>query len=146
MPRRFTSALASDLTEGEILTYASAMAFRTLFAAIPLALAFIALLGFLDLTSLWTAELGPSIQPTLGPAFPLLDGTVQRILVQRQGFWLTLGLPLAIWQLSIAVSIGVALCLVVAAMGALERVAFAGPSSEPGVLGEAHDGLGEDEL
>jgi len=146
MPRRFASALASDLTEGEVLTYASAMAFRTLFAAIPLALAFIALLGFLDLSPIWTAELGPSIQPTLGPAFPLLDGTVQRILVERQGFWLTLGLALAIWQLSstvrvaadgldrifgvendrslrewlgvsIAVSIGVAVCLVVAATG-----------------------------
>jgi membrane protein len=146
MLRRFASALASDLTEGEILTYASAMAFRTLFAAIPLALAFIALLGFLDLTQVWTADLAPTVQPTLGPAFPLLDGTVKRILVERQGFWLTLGLALAVWQLSstirvtadaldrifgvendrrlrewlgvsIAVSLGAALCLVVAAIG-----------------------------
>ena len=144
--RRFVSALASDLAEGEILTYASAMAFRALFAAIPLALAFIAFLGFLDLTSVWTVDIAPSIQPILGPAFPFVDGTVKRILVERQGFWLTLGLALAIWQLSstvrvtadalnrlfgvehdrslrewlgvsIVVSIAVAVCLVVAAVG-----------------------------
>ena len=104
-PRRFARALASDLAEGELLTYASAMAFRTLFAAIPLALAFIALLGFFDLSSVWTVGLAPGIQPTLGPAFPLLDETVKRILVERQGFWLTLGLALAVWQLSSTVRV-----------------------------------------
>jgi|SRR5829696_636227 len=146
MPRRFAAALASDLTEGEILTYASAMAFRVLLAAIPLSLAFIALLGFLDLMPIWTVELAPAIRPTLGePAFALVDGAVQQILATRQVFWLTLGLALAIWQLSsavrvtadaldrlygvenqrrlgqwlgvsIAVSLAVALCLLVAAV------------------------------
>jgi membrane protein len=144
--RRFASSLASDLAAGEILTYASAMAFRALFAAIPLALAFLAFLGFLDLSAVWTVEIAPSVQPSLGPGFGFVDGTARQILVTRQGFWLTLGLALAIWQLSsavrvtadaldrlfgvennrallewlgvsIAVSIGVALCLIVAAAG-----------------------------
>ena len=146
MPRRFAAALASDLAEGELLTYASAMAFRALFAAMPLALAFIALLGFLNLTAVWTVDIAPSIHATLGdPGFSVGDSTVQQILASRQGFWLTLGLALAVWQLSsivrvtadaldrlfavenkrrlrdwlgvsIAVSLGVGLCLVVAAV------------------------------
>jgi membrane protein len=146
MPRRFAAALASDLTEGELLTYASAMAFRILFAAIPLALAFVALLGFLDLAPVWNTGVAPVVRPTLGePGFAVVDGTVQQILATRQVFWLTLGLALAIWQLSstvrvtadaldrlfgvenrrrlrdwlgvsIAVSVAVALCLIVAAV------------------------------
>lgn len=146
MPRRFAAALASDLAEGELLTYASAMAFRALFAAIPLALAFIALLGFLNLTAVWTVDIAPSVHATLGdPGFAVVDSTVQQILATQQGFWLTLGLALAVWQLSstvrvtadalnrlfgvenkrrlrdwlgvsIAVSLGVGLCLIVAAV------------------------------
>lgn len=146
MARRFAGALASDLAEGELLTYASAIAFRVLFAAIPLALAFIALLGFLNLTPVWTVDVAPAVRATLGDAaFALVDTTVQQILATRQGFWLTLGLALAIWQLSstvrvttdalnrifgvenerrlrewlgvsIAVSLGVAACLIVAAI------------------------------
>lgn len=142
MVRRFLGALAGDLAEGEILTYASAMAFRVLFASIPVALAFLALLGFLDLTLVWTLDVAPSIHATVGdPAFALLDSTVRRILGTRQAFWLTLGLALAIWQLSsivrvtadaldrlygvenrrrlrewLGVSIAVALCLIVAAV------------------------------
>lgn len=146
MARRFAGALASDLAEGELLTYASAIAFRVLFAAIPLALAFIALLGFLNLTPVWTVDVAPAVRATLGDAaFALVDTTVQQILSTRQAFWLTLGLALAIWQLSstvrvttdalnrifgvenerrlrewlgvsIAVSLGVAACLIVAAI------------------------------
>jgi membrane protein len=169
MPRRFVGSLAADLAEGELLTYASAMAFRALFAAIPLALAFFALLGFLNLTPVWTVDLAPSVRQTLGePAFSLVDGTVQQILVTRQAFWLTLGLALAIWLLSstvrvtadaldrlfgvenerrlrewlavsIAVSIGVAFCLAVAAIaihfgGELAEFLF-GPTTLTSIVG-----------
>jgi len=82
------------------------MAFRVLFAAIPLSLACIALLGFLNLTPIWNVEPAPAIRPTLGePAFALVDGTVQQILATRQAFWLTLGTALAIWQLSSSVRV-----------------------------------------
>jgi membrane protein len=163
--RRFAASLASDLAEGELLTYASAMAFRALFAAIPLALAFLALLGFFDLTQVWTLDIAPSLQPTLGPAFGVVDGTARQILITRQGFWLTLGLALAIWQLSstvrvtadaldrifgventrklhewlgvsIAVSIGVALCLIAAAVGIYFGREITGSLFGPGTLAD----------
>ena len=104
--RRFISALAGDLAEGELLTYASAMAFRVLFASIPFALFTFALIGFLDLTPAWTVGIAPSLRPSLpDPAFLLLDGTIRQALLTRQGFWLTLGFLLAIWQMSSTVRV-----------------------------------------
>jgi membrane protein len=104
--RRFVAALAADLTEGELLTYASAIAFRTLFAAIPLALVLVALVGFLDLAPVWTAQIAPSLRPKVGDAaFVLIDGTVRQVLASRELFWLTLGLATAVWQLSSAVRV-----------------------------------------
>lgn len=104
--RGFISALAGDLAEGELLTYASAIAFRVLFASIPFALFAFALIGFLNLTPAWTVDIAPSIQQSLpGPAFLLLDGTVRQALATRQGFWLTLGLLLTVWQMSSTVRV-----------------------------------------
>ncbi len=104
--RRFISALAGDLAEGELLTYASAMAFRVLFASIPFALFTFALIGFLDLAPAWTVDIAPSLRPSLpDPAFLLLDGTVRQALLTRQGFWLTVGFLLAIWQMSSTVRV-----------------------------------------
>ena len=104
--RGFVSALAGDLAEGELLTYASAMAFRVLFASIPFALFAFALIGFLNLTPAWTVDIAPSLRPNLpDPAFLLLDGTVRQALATRQGFWLTLGLLLAVWQMSSTVRV-----------------------------------------
>ncbi len=164
MLRRFLGALAGDLAEGELLTYASAMAFRVLFASIPLVLAFLAMLGFLGLTPVWSLDIAPSIHATVGDrAFALIDATVHRILSTRQIFWLTLGLALAIWQLSsivrvtadaldrlygvhnrrrlrqwlgvsIGVSIAVALCLIVAAVAIYFGTELAGSVAGPSVL------------
>ena len=104
--RGFISALAGDLAEGELLTYASAIAFRVLFAFIPFALFTFALVGFFDLTPAWTVDIAPTLRPSLPePAFLLLDGTVRQALVTRQGFWLTLGFLLAVWQMSSTVRV-----------------------------------------
>lgn len=104
--RGFVSALAGDLGEGELLTYASAMAFRVLFASVPSVLFAFALLGFLDLTATWTVDIAPSLRQSIpAPAFLLLDGTVRQALVERQAFWLTLGFLLALWQLSSTVRV-----------------------------------------
>jgi len=82
------------------------MAFRVLFAFIPFALFTFALVGFLDLTSAWTVDIAPSLRPSIPePAFLLLDGTVRQALVTRQAFWLTLGLLLAVWQMSSTVRV-----------------------------------------
>ena len=102
--KRFVRAVADDFGEGELLTYASAIAFRVLFAVIPLALFATALLGFLGLEPAWTVDLGPRVRAAVGnPAFALLDGTVREVFASREVFWLTLGLALTVWELSSAV-------------------------------------------
>src|SRR5215210_2855844 len=112
--KAFIRAVAADFGHGELLTYASAIGFRVLFAIIPLGLFAIALIGFLGLEPAWTFELAPSVHATLGdPLFAVVDVSVNQILTSRQGFWLTLGLALTVWELSSAVR---------ATAGAFERI------------------------
>lgn len=96
--------MAADFQQLELFTYANAIAFCVLFALVPFALFVVALLGFLDLTVLWTRDLAPGVGAIVGPsAFGVLDETVRQILVARQGYWLTAGLALTVWELSNAV-------------------------------------------
>ncbi|MBA3583869.1 MAG: YihY/virulence factor BrkB family protein [Gemmatimonadetes bacterium] len=96
--------MAADFQQLELFTYANAIAFCVLFALVPFALFVVALLGFLDLTVLWTRDLAPGVGAIVGPsAFGVLDETVRQILVTRQGYWLTAGLALTVWELSNAV-------------------------------------------
>src|SRR3712207_3324728 len=92
----------AGIQEHEIANSASAIAFHTLFAAVPLALFTLALVGFFDLQSLWddgAKELRPKVSP---PAYIVIDDTVRAVLESKQVFWLTFGAALAIWRLSAA--------------------------------------------
>ena len=96
--------MAADFQQLELFTYANAIAFCVLFALVPFALFVVALLGFLDLTVLWTRDVAPGVGAIVGPsAFGVLDETVRQILATRQGYWLTAGLALTVWELSNAV-------------------------------------------
>ncbi|MBA3420619.1 MAG: YihY/virulence factor BrkB family protein [Thermoleophilaceae bacterium] len=96
--------VAADFQQLELFTYANAVAFCVLFALVPFALFVVALLGFLDLTVLWTRDVAPGVAAIVGPSvFGVLDETVGQILATRQGYWLTAGLALTIWELSNAV-------------------------------------------
>ncbi len=102
--RPFFRDLVADFGESDLLTDASAIGFSVLFAIIPSALFAVALLGFLDLEPVWSLQLSPGVRATLGdPVFAVVDGSVRQVLSARQGFWLTLGLALAVWELSATV-------------------------------------------
>src|SRR3712207_4466053 len=90
------------MDEHDVLNNASAIAFQTLFAAVPLALVILALVGFFNLESLWSdgaKELKPKVSPA---AYIVIDDTVRAVLGSKQVFWLTFGAALAIWRLSSA--------------------------------------------
>lgn len=94
--------LRRGLEDHDVLTSASAIAFQVLGALIPMVLVVLALLGFLDMTSVWE-NIALDLRPKLSTAaFTVLDDTVRQVLEQRKPFWLTLGLALAIWRLSAA--------------------------------------------
>jgi membrane protein len=108
LSRRGARRLLSDLLEGfarnDLLTYASAISFRVLFALVPLLLAGVAVLGFFDLEEVWSDEVAPQIRSRVSTgAFEVIDATVQEILRSGSGFWLTFGVALAVWEVSAAI-------------------------------------------
>jgi membrane protein len=87
--------------EHDILTFASAIGLRVLFAAIPLALFGLGLAGGLGLDAQWTGEWAGRVKESVSPqVFQVIDDTVRRALGEGQLFWMTLGGVLAIWEIS----------------------------------------------
>jgi membrane protein len=117
-PRERARQLVVDIVRGfeehDLLTSASAISFQILTSIVPFLLFTFALLGFLDLSSVWRQDVTPKIEPHMShAAFTVIDNTVTKVLDSGQVFWLTAGLLLTIWQISGAVR---------AAMGALNRL------------------------
>lgn len=93
---------------------ASAMAFQTVLALVPFLLFVLALIGFLDLEEIWRQDVAPEIRSSASDAaFRLIDDTVNRVLNQKEAWWLTAGLALTLWELSSAMRV---------TMTALDRV------------------------
>jgi membrane protein len=113
--REVAHALVQCFTSRDLLSYASAIGFQVLYALVPLMLAAVALLGFLGLEETWSEELAPEIEDGINDsdAFSLIDRTVESVLGEQRGLWLTFGIAFATWQVSSAIR---------AAMGPLNRI------------------------
>lgn len=112
-PQKIFRTLVDGFEEGDLLIYASAIAFRVFFSIVPLLLFAFALLGFLHLDEVWRTDIAPDVRDAVSPdVFRIIDDTVSRVLDSKQLFWVTAGLALAIWELSGAVRL---------TMGALNR-------------------------
>src|SRR3954453_15367395 len=87
--------------ENDLLTYASAISFRVLFAVVPLTLLGLGLLGAFGLTEVWSSDVAPHVKDQAsGPAFQVIDDTVRKVLAEKQLFWVTAGALIAIWEVS----------------------------------------------
>jgi membrane protein len=92
--------LIRSFNERNLLTWASALSFQIVKAIVPFLLFSLALLGFLSLESVW-ADIAKQIKPNMsGPAFQIVDSTAKKVLSTKQGFWLTTGFALAVWEMS----------------------------------------------
>jgi membrane protein len=92
--------LVQSFNARNLLTWASALSFQIVKAIVPFLLFSLALLGFLSLESVW-ADIAKQIKPDMsGPAFQVVDSTAKKVLSTRQGFWLTAGFALAMWEMS----------------------------------------------
>jgi membrane protein len=92
--------LIESFGERKLLTWASALSFQVATAVVPFLLFGFALIGFLSLDNVWTS-VANSIKPQMsGAAFQVVNGTANKVLHQRQIFWLTAGFALAIWEMS----------------------------------------------
>jgi membrane protein len=98
---RLLRALIGRYDDHDILTFASAIAFRVLYSVIPLALFGLGLAGALGQEEQWTRDLGPKVEEAVSaPVFQVIDEAARRALTERQTFWMTAGLVLAVWTIS----------------------------------------------
>jgi len=103
-PREAGAVLVARFREHELLRDAGAIAFRLFLSIVPLTLFGIAMLGFLNLEDVWRQDVAPDFHREVSSAaFNLIDDTVNKVLTQKQGFWLTLGAVIAVWEVSGAV-------------------------------------------
>jgi membrane protein len=87
----------------DLLTFASAIAFQFFFALIPFALFGFGLVGAFGLQDVWRNDVAPDLGSSVSPpAYQLINSTVLKVLGQQQLFWITIGLAIAIWELSSA--------------------------------------------
>jgi membrane protein len=93
-----------EFRDQALLVEASAIAFRVLLATIPAALFLIGLVGFLNLDSVWRDEVAPGLRDSVSqPAFHVIDDTVTYVLERQQLFWITIGVAVAVWEMSAVV-------------------------------------------
>ncbi len=108
--RRYVDAFVDN----DLLTYASAISFQILSSIVPFLLFGFGVLGFLHLDEVWSDGLAPRVEKGVSPAaFAFADEAITKALTDRQVFWVTLGLLIALWEVSGAIR---------AVMGALQRV------------------------
>ena len=89
--------------EHDILTFASAIAYRVLFAITPLLLFGLGLAGGLGFDDKWSTEWAPKVKDAVSPpVFQVVDEAAKRALSGQQTFWATAGLLLAVWTISSA--------------------------------------------
>ena len=101
-------------SDHDLLTYATAIAFRVLIALVPLTLLSLALLGSFGEEHVWNDTLGPAIAGHVtAPVYAGIDETVQRIFQTPGAAVIALGVVLSIWDVSGGVR---------SSMGALNRV------------------------
>ena len=92
--------LIGSFSEKDLLTWASALAFQIATSVVPFLLFGFGLIGFLKLNSVW-ASMSKSLKPNVSPAaFTVINNTADKVLHQKQVFWVTLGFGLAIWEVS----------------------------------------------
>jgi membrane protein len=100
-PRAAVRDVARGFKENDLLTYASAISFQVFFALIPLALVGLGLLGSLGLDGVWRHDVAPEVRHNVsGPAFQVIEDTVRNVLDHRKLFWVTLGVAIAVWEVS----------------------------------------------
>jgi membrane protein len=86
-----------------LINFAAAIAFLVVLALVPFLLFGLALLGFLELEEVWRDEVAPEIRGSVShAAYRLLDDTATRVVTEKQGWWLTAGFALALWEVSAA--------------------------------------------
>jgi membrane protein len=100
---KFFTTWREAFARNEILTYATAIAYRLLIALVPLLLLGLLILGYLR-SDYWSSEIRPVVEEKFSAANAFaIDSTADRIMESRGASILALSLLLLIWETSSAV-------------------------------------------
>jgi membrane protein len=109
-----TRLVADEFRRRDLLTYASAIAFRGLVALVPLTLLGLGLLGALGFQDVWRETIAPALEGRLTtPVYEGIDHSVERILSSGTAGLIAFAAALLLWDLCWAVG---------AVMSALNRI------------------------
>jgi membrane protein len=101
--RRLAPEVLEAYRRNGLINFAAAISFLIVLALVPFLLFLISLLGFLQLEEVWREEVAPEVRGSLSDAaYRLLDNTATRVLTEKQGWWVTAGFGLALWEISAA--------------------------------------------
>lgn len=99
--KRLASQVSAAPDRHGVLTDATAIAFRMLFALAFLTLTGLAFAGAVHLDGIWRHQLGPNVARIVSRNFyQELDHSVDQVLTTRRWWWLSIGLALTLWQVS----------------------------------------------
>jgi membrane protein len=92
--------LVGSFGKRHLLVWASALSFQIVTAVVPFLLFALGLIGFLNFDTAWK-DISANLKPNMShDAFKVVDDTAQKVLTQKQAWWVTIGFALAIWEVS----------------------------------------------
>jgi membrane protein len=101
--RSLAPEIARAFRRNGLINFAAAISFLLVLALVPFLLFLVALLGFLELEEVWRKDVAPEVRGSLSDAaYRVLDDTATRVLREKEGWWLTAGFALALWEISAA--------------------------------------------
>jgi membrane protein len=101
--RRLVPEMVDAFRRNGLINFAASISFLIVLSLVPLLLFLLALLGFLQLDEIWRDEVAPEVRGSLSDAaYRLMDDTATRVVTEKQGWWLTGGFALALWEISAA--------------------------------------------
>jgi membrane protein len=101
--RRLAPEVLDAYRRNGLINFAASISFLLVLALVPFLLFLLALLGFLQLEEVWREEVAPEVRGSLSDAaYRLLDDTATRVLTEKQGWWITAGFALTLWEISAA--------------------------------------------
>src|SRR5438093_9518516 len=99
--KQLAGQVAAAMDRHGVLTDATAIAFRMLFALAFLSLTGLAFAGAVHLEGIWSHQTGPNIARIVSPNFyRQLDHSVDQVLIARRSWWPSVALVLTVWQVS----------------------------------------------
>lgn len=89
-----------EFSDDDLATYSAAVAYQIFFSLFPFIIFLIALLGFLNLSSVFDFILGQSETVMPGSAFSMVEGIVESVQSQSSGGIMSVGVIVALWSAS----------------------------------------------